>query len=143
MERIDAVEIDHSPATALIGDDFARVDVIVAFGVAEAAIGARLAHSRQPHGWRAGAVRARRQWFVRWVLLDHGLSLLTPPARSAAAFEQAIEFQLEHVEQSVAAIYNRDGRLRERTKMMQHWAHKIDELRDEKAKPKRRLKVVA
>src|SRR5882672_2982187 len=86
MERIDAVEIDHSPATALIGDDLARVDVIVAFGVAEAAIGARLAHSRQPHGWRAGVVRARRQWFVRWVLLDHGLSLLTPPARSAAAF---------------------------------------------------------
>jgi len=58
-------------------------------------------------------------------------------------FEQAIEFQLEHVEQSVAAIYNRDGRLRERTKMMQHWAHKIDELRDDKAKPKRGLKVVA
>jgi len=27
--------------------------------------------------------------------------------------------------------------------MMQHWAHKIDELRDDKAKPKRRLKVVA
>jgi integrase len=57
--------------------------------------------------------------------------------------EQAIEFQLEHVEQSVAAIYNRDERLRERTKIMQHWADKIDELRDDKAKPKRGLKVVA
>ena len=57
--------------------------------------------------------------------------------------EQAIEFQLEHVEQSVAAIYNLDERLRERTKIMQHWADKIDELRDDKAKPKRGLKVVA
>ena len=27
--------------------------------------------------------------------------------------------------------------------MMQHWAHKIDELRDDKVKPKRRLKVAA
>jgi integrase len=57
--------------------------------------------------------------------------------------DQAIEFQLEHVEQSVAAIYNRDERLRERTKMMHHWADKIDELRDDKARPKRGLKVAA
>jgi hypothetical protein len=35
--------------------------------------------------------------------------------------EQAIEFQLEHVDASVAAIYNRDQRLPERTKMMPRW----------------------
>ena len=34
---------------------------------------------------------------------------------------QAIEFQLEHVDKSTAAIYNRDQRLTERTKMMQFW----------------------
>jgi integrase len=44
--------------------------------------------------------------------------------------EQAIEFQLEHVDASVAAIYNRDQRLPERAKMMQFWADKIDALRD-------------
>jgi integrase len=43
--------------------------------------------------------------------------------------EQAIDFQLEHVDASVAAIYNRDQRLSERTKMMQFWADKIDALR--------------
>ena len=42
--------------------------------------------------------------------------------------EQAIDFQLEHVDASVAAIYNRDQRLSERTKMMQFWADKIDAL---------------
>jgi integrase len=44
---------------------------------------------------------------------------------------QAIEFQLEHVDKSTAAIYNRDQRLAERTKMMQFWADKIDVLREE------------
>jgi integrase len=44
---------------------------------------------------------------------------------------QAIEFQLEHVDKSTAAIYNRDQRLVERTKMMQFWADKIDLLREE------------
>jgi integrase len=44
--------------------------------------------------------------------------------------EQAIDFQLEHVDASVAAIYNRDQRLPERTKMMQFWADKIDALHD-------------
>jgi integrase len=44
--------------------------------------------------------------------------------------EQAIDFQLEHVDASVAAIYNRDQRLPERTKMMQFWADKIDALRE-------------
>jgi hypothetical protein len=44
--------------------------------------------------------------------------------------EQAIEFQLEHVDASVAAIYNRDQRLPERTKIMQFWADKIDALRE-------------
>ena len=42
---------------------------------------------------------------------------------------QAIEFQLEHVDKSTAAIYNRDQRLSERTKMMQFWADKIEKLR--------------
>jgi len=44
--------------------------------------------------------------------------------------EQAVEFQLEHVDASVAAIYNRDQRVPERTKMMQFWAGRIDSLRD-------------
>ena len=44
--------------------------------------------------------------------------------------EQAVEFQLEHVDASVAAIYNRDQRVPERTKMMQFWAGSIDSLRD-------------
>jgi integrase len=43
---------------------------------------------------------------------------------------QAIEFQLEHVDKSTAAIYNRDQRLTERTRMMQFWADKIDKLRE-------------
>jgi hypothetical protein len=43
---------------------------------------------------------------------------------------QAIEFQLEHVDNSTAAIYNRDQRLTERTRMMQVWADKIDKLRE-------------
>jgi integrase len=44
--------------------------------------------------------------------------------------EQVIEFQLEHVDGSVAAIYNRDQRLAERTKMMQFWGDYLDDLRD-------------
>jgi integrase len=44
---------------------------------------------------------------------------------------QTIEFQLEHVDKSTAAIYNRDQRLAERAKMMQFWADKIDVLREE------------
>jgi hypothetical protein len=46
---------------------------------------------------------------------------------------QAIEFQLEHVDKSTAAIYNRDQRLAERTKMMQFWADKVDKLREEQS----------
>jgi integrase len=56
--------------------------------------------------------------------------------------EQAIEFQLEHVNASVAAIYNRDPRLKERTALMQFWSDKIDELRDGKKGPPK-LRVVA
>lgn len=44
--------------------------------------------------------------------------------------EQAIEFQLEHVDADTAEIYNRGQRLLERTKMMQFWADKIDTMRD-------------
>lgn len=56
---------------------------------------------------------------------------------------QAIEFQLEHVDASVAGIYNRDERLRERTVMMQFWADKIDELRTNKKQKQAKFKAVA
>jgi integrase len=56
--------------------------------------------------------------------------------------EQAIEFQLEHINASVAAIYNRDPRLKERTALMQFWSDKIEELRDGKKGPPK-LRVVA
>jgi hypothetical protein len=49
----------------------------------------------------------------------------------------AIEFQLEHIDESTAAIYNRDPKMRERTKIMQFWADKIDELRTPKKPPPR------
>ena len=56
--------------------------------------------------------------------------------------EQAIEFQLEHVNASVAAIYNRDQRLTERTRMMQHWADRVYALRaNRKEKPTLRIVV--
>jgi integrase len=56
--------------------------------------------------------------------------------------EPAIEFQLEHVDGSVAAIYNRDQRLPERTKMMQFWADKLDALREGREEHKARFRVV-
>jgi hypothetical protein len=56
--------------------------------------------------------------------------------------EQVIEFQLEHINASVAAIYNRYPRLKERTALMQFWSDKIDELRDGKKGPPK-LRVVA
>jgi len=46
---------------------------------------------------------------------------------------QAIEFQLEHVDKSMAAMYNRDQRLAEHARMMQFWADKIDMLREEQS----------
>lgn len=47
-------------------------------------------------------------------------------------FEQSlIEFQLDHQDQSTRAIYDRDDCLPERVELMQFWADKIDELRDE------------
>jgi hypothetical protein len=58
--------------------------------------------------------------------------------------EQAVEFQLEHVDSSIAAKYNRDQRLPEREKIMQHWADRIDEMRDKKEKAARaKVKAIA
>jgi integrase len=55
--------------------------------------------------------------------------------------ERVIEFQLEHVNKTVAAVYNRNQRLPERVKMMQFWADKCDAIRDGKTGTK--LRVVA
>jgi integrase len=41
----------------------------------------------------------------------------------------AVEFRLAHVDGSVRAIYDRDPLWRERVRMMQHWADKLDTLR--------------
>jgi integrase len=57
--------------------------------------------------------------------------------------ERAIEFQLEHVEKSVAAIYNRDQRLPERTKLMQFWADRCDDMREGQTAKAAKFKVVA
>jgi integrase len=57
--------------------------------------------------------------------------------------ERAIEFQLEHVEKSVAAIYNRDQRLPERIKLMQFWADRCDDMREGKTAKAAKFKVVA
>jgi hypothetical protein len=42
---------------------------------------------------------------------------------------EAIEFQLEHVDASMAAKYNRDQRLPERVQMLQFWADMVDGMR--------------
>jgi hypothetical protein len=59
-----------------------------------------------------------------------------------ASQNRAVEFQLEHVDEAVAAIYNRDQRLPERTKIMQFWADKIDALRGSRREIAK-LRVVA
>ena len=41
-----------------------------------------------------------------------------------------IEFQLDHQDKTVRAIYDRDDCLPERVELMQFWADKIDEMRD-------------
>lgn len=41
-----------------------------------------------------------------------------------------IEVQLDHDDASTRAIYNRGGRMTERTDMMQFWADKVDAMRD-------------
>jgi hypothetical protein len=56
-------------------------------------------------------------------------------------FETAlIEIQQDRLDSSTRAIYDRDDMMPERIELMQFWADKIDELRDE---PKRRLGVAA
>ena len=54
---------------------------------------------------------------------------------------EIIEYQLEHVDSSIAAIYNRDERLPERITLMQFWSDMLDELRTDNRPPK--LRVVA
>ena len=78
-----------------------------------------------PHGFRSSASTLLNA--ERITVKDRITGEDTEMPRFA---EQAIEFQLEHIDASVAAIYNRDQRLPERTKMMQFWADKIDALRD-------------
>jgi integrase len=56
--------------------------------------------------------------------------------------EQVIEFQLEHIDASIAAIYNRDERLPERITLMQVWSDRLDDLRNGKKSPPK-LRVVA
>jgi hypothetical protein len=73
-----------------------------------------------PHGFRSSASTLLNA--ERIVVDGNELPRFAP---------QAIEFQLEHVDKSTAAIYNRDQRLAERAKMMQFWADKIDKLREE------------
>jgi integrase len=91
-----------------------------------------------PHGFRSSAstlLNAER--------VVTGKDPVTGEDIEAPRFaEQAIEFQLEHVNASVAAIYNRNPRLKERTALMQFWSDKIDELRDGRKGPPK-LRVVA
>lgn len=51
-----------------------------------------------------------------------------------------IELQLDHVDASVQAIYDRGGRWKERCELMQLWADRIDEMRGARAT---RLRLVA
>jgi integrase len=71
-----------------------------------------------PHGFRSSAST-----------LLHAQRITVEGNELPRFAEQAIEFQLEHVDGSVAAIYNRDQRLAERTKIMQFWADRLDLLR--------------
>jgi integrase len=85
-----------------------------------------------PHGFRSSAS----------TLLN--AERITVDGTELARFaEQAIEFQLEHVDKSVAAIYNRDQRLPERTKIMQFWADKCDAMREGKTVKAAKFKLVA
>ena len=60
-------------------------------------------------------------------------------------FERSlVELQLDHQDQTVRAIYDRDDCLPERAELMQFWADKLDELRgNNKEKKKPGLRVVA
>lgn len=59
-------------------------------------------------------------------------------------FERSlVEFQLDHQDASVRAIYDRDDCLPERVDLMQFWADLCDELRDGIVEPKARFKIVA
>jgi len=59
-------------------------------------------------------------------------------------FETAlVEIQQDRLDASTRAIYDRDDLMPERIELMQFWADKIDELRDGKTKPRRRLGAVA
>ena len=84
-----------------------------------------------PHGFRSSAstlLNAER-------ITVEGIELERFP-------EQIIEFQLEHVDKRVAAIYNRNQRLPERATMMQFWADRCDAIRDGDT-TKNKLRIVA
>ena len=90
-----------------------------------------------PHGFRSSASTLLNA--ERITVKDRITGEDTEMPRFA---EQAIEFQLEHIDASVAAIYNRDPRLKERAALLQFWSDKIDGLRDGKKGPPK-LRVVA
>lgn len=59
-------------------------------------------------------------------------------------FERSlIEFQLDHQDASVRAIYDRDDCLPERVELMQYWADMCDAMRDGKTEKATRFKIVA
>jgi hypothetical protein len=85
-----------------------------------------------PHGFRSSASMLLNA--ERIIIERH------PMPRFA---ENAIEFQLEHVDKESAAIYNRNQLLPERTVMMQFWADKCDALRDGKEQQRPQFHVIA
>jgi integrase len=81
-----------------------------------------------PHGFRSSAstmLNAERR-------IVGGEEVLRWPDQTTL-----IELQLDHNDASVAAIYNRGGRWKERCDLMQLWADRIDEMRG------KRLRLVA
>jgi integrase len=85
-----------------------------------------------PHGFRSSASTMLNR--ERIIVGEHKMPRFA---------EQVIEFQLEHVDKKVAAIYNRDQRLDERIYLMQHWANMCDAMRDDKTAKAAKFKVVA
>jgi integrase len=59
-------------------------------------------------------------------------------------FERSlVEFQLDHQDASVRAIYDRDDCLPERVELMQFWADKCDDMREGRKETKAKFKIVA
>jgi integrase len=83
-----------------------------------------------PHGFRSSASTMLNR--ERITVQGNAIPRFSP---------EIIEYQLEHVDSSIAAIYNRDERLPERITLMQFWSDMLDELRTGNRPPK--LRVVA